>query len=118
LRLLGVIDPHRDRRSPSGHDHLGGLVDRLRPAVWRRLAAHAAPGAVDDRSRFAERAGDAAAGAAGGAGDDGDVTGERLVGCLSASSGAGAHWDLRGCIHEWSFTYPWHYEWSFIICQG
>ena len=62
---------------PRGLDELGGFVDRLAPAVRRRLAAHAAARAVDRRAGLAERARDAAARAARGARDDGDAARER-----------------------------------------
>ena len=57
--------------------------------VCGRLAADAAPGAVDRRPRLAEHAGDAAAGAAGGAGDDRDPAFEGLH-RLTTSVGGGA----------------------------
>ena len=71
LALHGVVHADRDRRAAGGADHLGGLVDRLRTLVGRRVAFHASPRAVDDRAGFAQCASDAAAGAARGAGDDG-----------------------------------------------
>ena len=79
LGLHRVIHANRDRRATRGVDHLGGLVDRFRPLIRRWIASHTPPGAVDDRTALAERAGDAAAGAAGRAGDHGHPSSERLL---------------------------------------
>ena len=66
---------------PAADDHLGGLVDRLRTFVGRRVALHASPSAVDDGAGLAERARDAASRAARRAGDDGHLSGERFLAC-------------------------------------
>ena len=72
-----VIDAHGDGGAAAARDHVGGLFNRLGPPVRRRLAAHAAAGAEDHRTSFAERARDAAAGAARRAGYQRDLSVER-----------------------------------------
>ena len=80
LGLDGVIDAHGDAGAAGGRHHRGGLVDRLRPAVRRRIAGNAAAGAVDDGAGLAERPRDAAPGTACGSGDDGDLSGQWRLG--------------------------------------
>ena len=75
----GVVDANRDRSAARRDDHLGGLVDRLRTLVRRRIALHASTRAIDDRAGLAERASDAASRAAGRAGDDGHLAGQRFL---------------------------------------
>jgi hypothetical protein len=79
LRFNGVIDTDRNGCPAGGRDHLRGFVDRLRPFVWREVAADAAPGAVHRGAGFAEGARDAAPGAARRAGNDGDLAGQGSV---------------------------------------
>src|SRR5436309_4880130 len=55
---LGVYTDTTARRA-----HLRCLFDRLRPIISRRFSSDAAPSAVDCRSGFAKRAGNASAGA-------------------------------------------------------
>ena len=100
LGLDGVIDAHRDAGAAGGGHHRRGLVDRLRPAVGRRVAGDAAAGAIDDGAGLAERPGDAAPGSACGSGDDGDLSRKWRFGCMC---GAPPGWTF---INVRSFTLP------------
>ena len=78
LRLVRVIDAQRDRDAAGGRDQRRGLVDGLGPLVRRWFAFDTAAGAVDRRTRFSERAGDATPRAAGRSGDETDASGQWL----------------------------------------
>ncbi len=82
LTFERVIDSNGDSGAASRDNHLGGLIDRLRTFVRRRVVPHAAPRAVDDGAGFTERAGNAAPRAARRAGNHRHSPGERLLSLL------------------------------------
>lgn len=67
---LGVIDLYPNACAATSGYPLRRLLDRLRPADGRGMAANAAPGAVDRGPGLAQHAGNAPARAARRAGDD------------------------------------------------
>ena len=73
LGFDGVIDSDCDGRAALLVDDRCGLVDRLGSSVRGEIAANTAPGAIHDRTCFAQGMRDTASGAAHGASDDGDV---------------------------------------------
>jgi hypothetical protein len=74
LVVLQMVDRHRDARAAGRRDHLGGLLDGLRPVDLRALRPGAPPGGVHRGARGAELHRDLPSGAAGRAGHQGDLS--------------------------------------------
>ena len=70
-RFLGVVHAHRDADATCGRHPFGGVLDRFGAVAVRRRMPAATARAVDRRTGFAQRCGDAAARAARCTSDDG-----------------------------------------------